>query len=161
MSEDAHTVPAQRLVPHSWVGSCHVHCDLNPRRLAPSSPRGFWPRKEGKLSNCKKRKFREKACRWRKITCIRILTRSRVYLEKQSKITKRKTRQAKALENAKKATRTFLELFDAFVYAGTFGYETFEVLILSERAKGDAAGEVWNRSRCSKHSVDARRADMI
>lgn len=33
-----------------------------------------------------------------------------VYQKKQSKSTKRKTRQAKALENAKKASRTFLEL---------------------------------------------------
>ncbi|KAE9463628.1 hypothetical protein C3L33_04459, partial [Rhododendron williamsianum] len=33
-----------------------------------------------------------------------------VYTKKQSKSTKRKTRQAKALENAKKAPRTFLEL---------------------------------------------------
>ncbi|KAF5954339.1 hypothetical protein HYC85_007195 [Camellia sinensis] len=32
------------------------------------------------------------------------------YMRKQSKSTKRKTRQAKALENAKKAPRTFLEL---------------------------------------------------
>lgn len=32
------------------------------------------------------------------------------YQKKQSKSTKRKTRQAKALENAKKAPRTFLEL---------------------------------------------------
>ncbi|KAF6144816.1 hypothetical protein GIB67_038915 [Kingdonia uniflora] len=33
-----------------------------------------------------------------------------VYVKKQSKSTKRKTRQAKALENAKKAPRTFMEL---------------------------------------------------
>ncbi|XAR60785.1 hypothetical protein NMG60_11034288 [Bertholletia excelsa] len=33
-----------------------------------------------------------------------------VFIKKQSKSTKRKTRQAKALENAKKAPRTFLEL---------------------------------------------------
>lgn len=33
-----------------------------------------------------------------------------VYQKKQSKGTKRKTRQARALENAKKASRTFLEL---------------------------------------------------
>ncbi|KAJ6832783.1 SWR1 complex subunit 6 [Iris pallida] len=33
-----------------------------------------------------------------------------VYIKKQSKNTKRKTRQAKALENAKKAPRTFLEM---------------------------------------------------
>ncbi|CAA2990064.1 SWR1 complex subunit 6 [Olea europaea subsp. europaea] len=35
-----------------------------------------------------------------------------VYQKKQSKSTKRKTRQAKALEDAKKAPRTFLELLN-------------------------------------------------
>ncbi|CAI9110942.1 OLC1v1011052C1 [Oldenlandia corymbosa var. corymbosa] len=35
-----------------------------------------------------------------------------VYSKKQSKGTKRKTRQAKALENAKRASRTFLELLN-------------------------------------------------
>lgn len=38
-----------------------------------------------------------------------------VYIKKQSKSTKRKTRQAKALENARKAPRTFLEVLHEVV----------------------------------------------
>ncbi|XP_057488079.1 SWR1 complex subunit 6-like isoform X3 [Actinidia eriantha] len=37
-----------------------------------------------------------------------------VYVKRQSKSTKRKTRQAKALENAKKAPRTFFELLHEY-----------------------------------------------
>lgn len=41
------------------------------------------------------------------------------YQKKQSRSTKRKTRQAKALENAKKAPRTFVELLQEVRANGT------------------------------------------